>query len=140
MSCFSFVWQSDCIESIKTSVLYVDGKESMITLDYIVDPSKASDDFTEEGEEPAAKKRKPSEGEVRYSLHHCLTCLSCSMLCQCTVVWLLLKLISIFLYPPSRRSLHLSKALFSISFLGLGTLFCCPLCRKNIVGLPPTLS
>ena len=42
-------------------MLYVDGKESMITLDYTVDPSKASDDFKEEGEEPAAKKRKSSE-------------------------------------------------------------------------------
>lgn len=42
-------------------MLYVDGKESMITLDYTVDPSKASDDFTEEGEEPATKKRKSSE-------------------------------------------------------------------------------
>ena len=84
---FSFVWQSDCIESIKTSVLYVDGKESMITLDYTVDPSKASDDFMEEGEEPTTKKRKPSEGEIRYSLHHCLICLSCSMFqCQCTMV------------------------------------------------------
>ena len=39
----------------------------MITLDYTVDPSKASDDFMEEGEEPAAKKRKSSESsEVRY--------------------------------------------------------------------------
>lgn len=63
-----FVFQSECIDSIKTSVLYVDGKESMITLDYTVDPSKASDDFMEEGEEPAAKKRKSSEGEVRYSI------------------------------------------------------------------------
>lgn len=42
-------------------MLYVDGKESMITLDYTVDPSKASDDFMEEGEEPATKKRKSSE-------------------------------------------------------------------------------
>lgn len=63
-----FVFQSECIDSIKTSVLYVDGKESMITLDYTVDPSKASDDFMEEGEEPAAKKRKSSEGEVRYRI------------------------------------------------------------------------
>lgn len=44
----------------------MDGKESMITLDYTVDPSKASDDFTEEGEEPAVKKRKSTEGDVRY--------------------------------------------------------------------------
>ena len=45
----------------------MDGKESMITLDYTVDPSKASEDFEEEGEEPASKKRKMSEsGEVRY--------------------------------------------------------------------------
>ena len=57
--------QSDCIENIKTSVLYVDGKESMITLDYTVDPSKASDDFMEEGEETVTKKRKYSEGDVR---------------------------------------------------------------------------
>ena len=63
----NFTQQSECIESIKTSVLYVDGKESMITLDYIVDPSKASDDFKEEGEEPAAKKKKTSDGDgVRY--------------------------------------------------------------------------
>ena len=47
-------------------MLFVDGKESMITLDYTVDPSKASDDFTEEGEEPAVKKRKSTEGDVRY--------------------------------------------------------------------------
>lgn len=45
----------------------MDGKESMITLDYTVDPSKASDDFTEEGEEPGAKRRKSSsEGDIRY--------------------------------------------------------------------------
>ena len=51
-------------------MLYVDGKESMITLDYTVDPSKASDDFTEEGEEPAAKKRKSSEStDVRLELN-----------------------------------------------------------------------
>ena len=48
-------------------MLYVDGRESMITLDYTVDPSKASDDFQEEGEEPVAKKRKSSESsDVRY--------------------------------------------------------------------------
>lgn len=65
-------YNSDCIESIKTSVLYVDGKESMITLDYTVDPSKASEDFKEEGEEPAAKKRKPSESEIsKFRLSYC---------------------------------------------------------------------
>lgn len=66
-------YNSDCIESIKTSVLYVDGKESMITLDYTVDPSKASDDFKEEGEEPAAKKRKSSESSdvSKFRLSYC---------------------------------------------------------------------
>lgn len=65
-------YNSDCIESIKTSVLFVDGKESMITLDYTVDPSKASDDFTEEGEEPAVKKRKSTEGDVsKFRLSYC---------------------------------------------------------------------
>ncbi|KAJ7374428.1 hypothetical protein OS493_007534 [Desmophyllum pertusum] len=66
-------YNSDCIESIKTSVLYVDGKESMITLDYTVDPSKASDDFTEEGEEPGAKRRKSSsEGDIsKFRLSYC---------------------------------------------------------------------
>jgi len=47
-------------------VLYVDGRESMITLDYTVDTTKDSKDFTEEGEEPAAKKRKsPESSDVR---------------------------------------------------------------------------
>jgi len=65
-------YNSDCIESIKTSVLYVDGRESMITLDYTVDPSKASDDFLEEGEEPAAKKRKSTEGDIsKFRLSYC---------------------------------------------------------------------
>lgn len=64
-------YNSDCIESIKTSVLYVDGKETMITLNYTVDPSKASDDFMEEGE-PIAKKGKFSEGEVsKFRLSYC---------------------------------------------------------------------
>ena len=62
---FFVLLQSDCIEGIKTSVLYVDGRESMITLDYTVDPSKASEDFMEEGEEPKAKKRKSTDGDIR---------------------------------------------------------------------------
>ncbi|CAH3177283.1 unnamed protein product [Porites evermanni] len=65
-------YNSDCIEGIKTSVLYVDGRESMITLDYTVDPSKASEDFMEEGEEPKAKKRKSADGEVsKFRLSYC---------------------------------------------------------------------
>lgn len=65
-------YNSDCIEGIKTSVLYVDGRESMITLDYTVDPSKASEDFMEEGEEPKAKKRKSTDGEVsKFRLSYC---------------------------------------------------------------------
>ena len=57
--------QSDCIENIKTSVLYVDSKPTMLTLDYTVDPSLASADFKEEGEkEPAQKKAKAEAAET----------------------------------------------------------------------------
>ncbi|XP_031557819.1 glycine N-methyltransferase-like [Actinia tenebrosa] len=51
-------YNSGCIEDIKTSLLLVDGKPSMLTLDYTVDPSKADGDFAEEGSEPNVKKQK----------------------------------------------------------------------------------
>lgn len=44
----------------------MDGKESMIILDYIVDFLKVLDDFIEEGEELVVKKSKLIEGDVRY--------------------------------------------------------------------------
>lgn len=67
--------QSDCIENIKTSVLYVDSKPTMLTLDYTVDPSLASADFKEEGEkEPAQKKAKAEAAETtRYIYTVCCT-------------------------------------------------------------------
>ncbi|KAK3740062.1 hypothetical protein QZH41_011405, partial [Actinostola sp. cb2023] len=65
-------YNSACIEDIKTSLLYVDGNPTMLTLDYTIDPSKAGEDFTEDGEPMVKKKKTSAQQDVsKFRLSYC---------------------------------------------------------------------
>lgn len=62
---FNYPFQGNCIKDIQTSSLFVNGRPSMVTLDYFIDVT-AAQKMEEEGEEelPSGRKLKVREDGV----------------------------------------------------------------------------